>query len=153
MNSKFQVPRLFVNKLPSNLTQAQKLGGMKNATTQFTKFVCCPTCNSLYNLENCIKKQSELPDDELLKCTYVHFPNHPQVRHRKACGTALIKKVTRKTNNSVSLTPKKIYCYKSLTSSLQEMMLRPGFIEKCEEWRSRDGKEEGTLSDVYDGSI
>ena len=57
-----------------------------------------------------------------------------------------------KANSPAIFHPYLIYCYKSVIDSLQELMLRKGFIEKCELWRQRNVLA-GTYSDVYDGNV
>ena len=52
----------------------------------------------------------------------------------------------------MTLYPKQMFCYMSIIKSLSEMVFRPGFIDKCEEWRCRS-KQDGFLSDVYDGKV
>ena len=52
-------------------------------------------------------------------------------------------------NGKVIYHPLLIYCYKSITDSLQEMLNRPQFLELCEAWRSADDK----YCDVYDGKV
>ena len=47
--------------------------------------------------------------------------------------------------------PFRLYCYKSLQSSLQNLLLRPGFIEGCEHWKTRNTS--GTICDVYEGTV
>lgn len=39
-----------------------------------------------------------------------------------------------------------------MKESLQELILRPGFVEKCEAWRSRNIAVD-TLADIYDGKV
>lgn len=51
--------------------------------------------------------------------------------------------------NPTGLHPNLVFCYKSLTESLQELLLRPGFFEMCEEWR----KYKNPSADIYDGNI
>ena len=45
----------------------------------------------------------------------------------------------------------KVYCYQSVKSSLQKFLLRPGFAEICEHWRSLSSSTEPR--DIYDGKI
>jgi hypothetical protein len=47
----------------------------------FTKFVVCPKCKSLYKFEDCIVKRSG--QQVSAKCTFVAWPNHP---HRSKRG-------------------------------------------------------------------
>lgn len=45
--------------------------------------------------------------------------------------------------------PKIVYCYKSVISYLRSLLMRPGFVDKCEMRKT----VAGTLSDVYDGKV
>ena len=51
----------------------------------------------------------------------------------------------------ISRTGTIIYCYVSLISSLQTLVMRRGFVEQCESTRGKFSPS--GLSDVYDGSI
>ena len=51
-----------------------------------------------------------------------------------------------------SLYPRLIYCYKSVIESLQEMVSKPGFIDKYELWRERNIPQ-GVYADVFDGKV
>ena len=86
-----------------------------------------------------------------LTCTHTKFPNHPQVQHRRPCGKALFKKV-KTTKRNIVYRPLLIYCYISVTESLQAMLLQPNFITRCEAWRSRKVTP-GVYRDVYEGKI
>ena len=54
--------------------------------------------------------------------------------------------------NKLKLVPHLVYCYRSIIQSLQEMILRPRFVEHCEVWRKRNVPP-GMLNDVYDGKV
>ncbi|KAK3744047.1 hypothetical protein QZH41_011920 [Actinostola sp. cb2023] len=58
----------------------------------------------------------------------------------------------RSKSGSLYLQPKRIYCFQSLISSLNKLLSRTGFQEKCEVWRGRN-LEQGTMGDVYEGRI
>ena len=62
----------------------------------------------------------------------------------------LLKQV--KLARKLVLKPTKIYCYKSITDSLREMLARPGIVEMCEEWRDRH-KVHDIYADVFDGKV
>ena len=47
--------------------------------------------------------------------------------------------------------PHKIYCYKSLTSAFQDLLLSSGFVEDCNHWRNRTCSN--LLQDLYDGRV
>ena len=81
-------PHSFLSKLPSNLRAARSVVG--NSKCTFERFVCCPNCCSIYSLQDCIIKH---PNGSLesKKCSFVPFPNHPQVQHRKPCEAVLMK--------------------------------------------------------------
>ncbi len=127
------LPTSFVDAFPSSLYSARKCAG--NERDHFDRYVCCPSCHSLYSLNECVVKMSD-GQVESKKCSFVRFPSHPQPQHRKACGTPLMKKVKSRTKG-VSLYPRLVYCYKSVIDSLQEMLMRPDFFKKCELWRDR----------------
>ena len=128
-------PRNFVLanfKMPSSIyLMKQMLGGIKD----FKRFVVCRKCSHVYELENC-KDRNGLSKT----CSFVCFPNHPQRRMRQPCGTILLK--------TVELT----YCYLSIETSLQSMLLRPSFVMECSKWRTREVKS-GVLQDIYDGAL
>ncbi len=50
------------------------------------------------------------------------------------------------------LYPRQIYCYNSLINALKEKVYPPGFVDKCEAWRSRVPPQD-ILEDVFDGKI
>ena len=50
------------------------------------------------------------------------------------------------------LYPRMIFTYKSILESLQEMLNRPGFSEKCELWRSLP-HQDVIYTDIYEGDI
>ena len=133
------LPQLFLDSLPVNMYTARKVLVKKQS---FTKYVCCPKCGSLYSITDCSEK---------IHCDFVKFPNHSQPQHRKPCGTMLVKEVKNR-NGKIIFYPKFIYCYKSVVDSLQEMLRRPGFYAKCEQWRIRSAQND-VLSDVYDGTV
>lgn len=82
----------FLSKLPSNIRAARQLatsGGKKN---EFTQYICCPTCHSLYDRDDgliCLPNGHT----ESKKCTFRQFPNHPMQQFRELCGTLLMKNV------------------------------------------------------------
>lgn len=45
-----------------------------------------------------------------------------------------------------------LHCYNSVRQSLEALVKRPGFLEKCEEWWLRKIPE-GVLGEVYDGQV
>lgn len=142
------IPQSFLAKLPLNLRAARSIAG--NTKSQFQRFVCCPSCRSIYPWQECIIK---LPDGSLesKRCSFIRFPNHPQIQHRKSCDVVLMKKVKSASGNVV-LYPKQIYTYKSIIESLKELLARPDFSMKCEAWRNLPCRDE-YFNDVFDGQV
>ena len=135
-------------KLPRTMYMTKKLlGTHKDA---FIQYVSCPTCSAIYDLKKCIET---LPDKSVVsrKCSFVEFPEHPVMHYRQPCGTVLMKQVRTSAGNHI-LYPRNIYCYTSLIQSLQLLLLSPGFMQSCEEWRSM-GTVNGIYRDIYDGNI
>lgn len=134
---------VIVAKVPSSIyTMRQMLGGI----VEFTRFVVCRKCHHVYKLKNC-KDRNGLSK----KCEFVIFPNHPQRRMRQPCGTILLKTVELSSCKKI-LYPHLTYCYLSIETSLQSMLLRPSFITACSKWKTREVKS-GVLQDIYDGRL
>ena len=51
---------------------------------------------------------------------------------------------------TLEYTPKHIYCYQPLSKSLDNLLSRLGFLDKCNAWRRRPATR-GFYSDIYDG--
>ena len=51
------------------------------------------------------------------------------------------------------LTPRAVYAYKSIESSLAKLFSQPGFVEKCNLWRRRTTPSSVHYTDVYDGKV
>ena len=99
--------------------------------------------------EDCIEKSVTGRHKKSKRCKHVNYPNHPRTNKRKPCGTLLLKKVRNK--SGYKLLPIKAYPYKPLKCSIEQMVQRNGFIEKCEQWRNRSISA-SYLADVYDGA-
>lgn len=138
----------FAMDLPKSTNAGRKIVGTCN--DEFKKFACCRTCSSIYPIAECTLK---LTSGEISskKCAYVRYPNHPQQWRRKACECNLMKHV-KTSARTLTLKPFQIYCYKSLTSSLTELLHRSDFFEQCEHWRNRRTKP-NVFCDIYDGAI
>ena len=116
---------------------------------KFVKYAVCPKCDTLYNFDDCYELRNRRRVSK--NCAFVEFPNHRQLFHRTSCGEPLFREVTLKIGQT-KLYPFKVYCYQSVTDTLQRFIMRPGFALKCELWRNR-GKPNGLLCDVFDGRI
>lgn len=119
-----------------------------NNYSDFTKYVVCSRCHRLYRFSDCVTVSDEHQGSKT--CAYVRFPNHPQARSRGECGCALLKTVQLASGRRI-LYPFKVFPYKTLSSSLQELLLRPGFADLCQHWKSRSVPT--SFQDVYDGKI
>ena len=142
------LPEAFLQNLPSNLHSARKK--TKYMDSWNDTFICCPGCSRLYNREECFNRLNGKTEGK--RCTFVKFSFHPQPRHRKPCSQSLMIMKEVKYGTKIHLYPRAVYCYKSIIDSLQELLQRPGFLSKCELWRTRP-TQTGVYSDVYDGSV
>ena len=135
----------FVAKLassfPKSIYMLQKYFGIEE---EFTRFVVCKKCYNVCTYETCIDIHGLQKASK--KCSYRLHANS-----RSECGALLLKSVTL-SNSQVRLYPFKVFCYQSLNKSLQKLVLRPGFIEHCELWRSVS-KRDNELQDIYDGKL
>lgn len=107
---------------------------------KFMKQAVCVKCETLYSFEDCYKKTRF--NTTVKCCAYKPF--------QKSCNHPLMKEIVSSSGNR-KMYPHKIYCFVSLISSLQNLLLRTGFIEQCES--TRNMFSESGLSDVYDGTI
>ena len=78
-------------------------------------------------------------------CNYRPHPNS-----RSQCGVHLLRSVNLLSGKQL-LYPFKVFCYQGLRVSIRNFLLRPGFVELCEHWRSLPNSTE--LRDIYDGKI
>lgn len=115
----------------------------------FVKYVVCPSCHSLYRLENCFTVTAGKKEPKT--CSYVAYPRHPHSQRRLPCGTRLLSEVKLKSGNS-KFYPRKFYCYKPISESLLSLCKREGFLASCEVWRLRNIPD-GMLCDIYDGQV
>ncbi|XP_070537876.1 uncharacterized protein [Ptychodera flava] len=116
----------------------------------FQKFVMCPKCHTRYDYNEAFEVNSR-GKKKSKTCTHITFPNHPHRKQRRPCGAFLMKTVRGK-NGAEYLYPKRLFCYRSIKETLQELLKRPGFLQKCQEWKQRDIPD-GILADVYDGRV
>ena len=135
------------NNFPHSLYRAKKFLGQLNEN--FTKFVACPRCHKLYKYEECWTANREGKETKL--CSFVKFPRHTLLTMRRPCGEPLLQ-AARTSSGTTHLVAFNTYCYKSIVSSLEEILNRPNINEMCEKWRTLDCKD-GMLDDVYDGNM
>ena len=110
----------------------------------FVRYVVCRQCYSVYEYNQCVDSGSSLLSKT---CTY-----RPHTTFHKYCGVKLLKTVHLK-GDKKKLIPFKVYCYNSLQTSLQKLLLHPEFVNLCEHWRKRKPSSPNIMSDIYDGKI
>ena len=100
----------------------------------------------------CIISNTESSEEELWESNYieVRYPNHTQHLRREPCEAVLLKTIEFSSGRKI-LYPNKIFCHKYVKSSLQELLLLPGFQQDCEHWRSRSICDD--LRDVYNSNV
>lgn len=116
----------------------------------YKEYVVCPKCDSLYQLKDCIKLNPN-GTTESKTCCHVATPDHLHRSRRVACGCVLLRR--QGTKKRVILTPRKVFLFMSVKRSLENLLNRPGFVNKCELWRSRRDQTSEYLGDVYDGEV
>lgn len=129
------------NVFPEVPSSLYKMRRMLNGVKEFTRYIVCRKCSSVYKLEDCKDRNGRVR-----KCQFVLFPNHPQSRMRKPCDMLLLKSVELPSNKKI-LYPYLTYCYLSIETSLQAMLLRPSFLTECNKWRTRTVKN-NVLQDI-----
>ena len=137
--------KAMVPPIPSSFHQLKLALPLQN---RFKQFVACTKCWKFYHYGECVERSGAFRASKV--CTHVSYPDHPHRTGQKECGNVLLKSVSFLSGKKV-LVPLKVYCYKSLQSSLRELLVRPGFNNSCQHWRLRDRTER--MSDVYDGKV
>ena len=126
----------FASKLPNTIFLAKKV--LKQNDT-FQQYTVCPKCSTIYKINECIETLADKTQISK-KCVHIEFPNHPMPRFRQPCDTGLMKRVKCSgAHGSTILYPRSVYCYQSLIQSLQFLLNRCDFLEKCEKWKVIDG--------------
>ena len=118
----------------------------------FIKFIVCQKCHKLYYYDQCMIVTGSQTSSKV--CSYVAFPNHPQISRRKQCGCLLLKSIERRSKKC--LYPFKVYCYKSLQDSLQILFQRKSFVSDCEIWKKTNQQASAPqeiIKDIYNGNI
>ena len=130
-------------------TSVYRLRQTAKNSIDFTRYVVCPKCHKLYTFSDCVTVSGEQRSSKT--CTYICFPNHPHSRHRThECGQILMKTIQFTSTRRI-LYPFKVFPYRSLVSSLQDLLVRPQFADLCQHWKSRSAHT--TFDDVYDGKV
>jgi hypothetical protein len=125
---------------PQTFHQYQLLLAGIIPTTSFEKRAVCAKCDEIYRFEECVKKVGTQTSSVMCK----------KKIFRRRCNQILMKQIVTRTG-TIKFYPLKVYCYISLISCLQALVMRKGFIEQCESTQTQFSAM--GLSDVYDGSI
>ena len=113
----------------------------------FVKYVVCPKCCKCYEYGECLVERNG--QSIAKRCS-----NKLYYRGKtRICSSQLVKKITLK-DNVIKFYPLHYYCYNSIINALEKMTEKPGFVEKCEQWRSNGTDNHGSvLTDVYHGKL
>lgn len=134
--------------LPRSLYMIRKYLGVNR--DDFEKFIVCPKCSSCYKPEDCVRTLSN-GRKKGERCSFVEFPQHPRRTQRKPCGASLFKAVRSK-HGELILKAKRVFCYRSVKKTLQEFLKRPGFADKCEQYKNSP-RDPNLLGDICDGRV
>ena len=123
--------------MPRSLYKSnQEMGNVSGPLSDsFTKRSVCRRCHSLYSYSESLA---------IKHCSNKAVPGSRQ------CGESLLRGIV-SASGKKRFYPQQIFCFTTLVSSLQTLVLRPGFIELCESTRGLI--DPCGFSSVYDGHI
>ena len=99
----------------------------------FRRYVACKRYHTIYSFKDCIKFGSTSSCRTSKCCSNRPF-------NRQECGTLLLKSVQMSTGTKL-LYPYLTYCFLGTKTPLQSLLLRQGFVDNCNEWKTRDVSE------------
>ena len=134
---------------PKSVAMVYKLLGIESET--FRKYVVCPKCCSVYEMECCFEKQAD-GRKKSKYCVYIAYPNHPRNSMRKECGALLLQKVVKSTS-LYDLRQFRTYVYQPLELALGHLFLRANFLKLTERWRNLPVIDNCFLRDIYCGEV
>jgi len=137
----------FSEKIPISIKTCYK--SCFSEDINFESYVVCPTCNSVYNYDDCVNKRANGVSVSK-RCKSIAYPNHPHQSQRQPCSAILLKKV--RTKKKYILRPHLVYPYNFLQNSIEQLCKRESFLIECEKWRNRTIPD-GFLCDIYDGLL
>lgn len=103
----------------------------------FVQYAVCPKCHSIYPKDDVVSRR-------ISKCTFRKWPDHPQIRRRRPCNAQL--------HRGQSRIPKRVYCFRSISTYLKHFVNQSDFITRCNAWRQRTLRE-NYIADIYDGTL
>ena len=131
---------LLSEKLPSSLyTAKKKLFSELQQSQQITNKLVCPRCYQFHCHSSCSIVIGNCT------CLQEEFPKS------RICNQQLTKSVFLSSGKHLYY-PLKTFCYFPLKGYIQRLLIRSGFLNKCQDWMNRFISS-GNLSDVYDGAI
>ena len=100
------------------------------------RYVTCQKCYSVYKYSDCIEKVGTIVSPQV--CV------HKVSRYARPCNGVLLKTVELQGGEVIHY-PIKVFCYMPLKLSLELLLKRPGFHQRCEHWRLNNGEEASTM--------
>ena len=125
---------------PETLYQAKSKYNLNQ--DRFKRYVVCKKCHQVYFLNVCIDVTGSSRKSRL--CSFKGLEKHQ-------CGTLLLKFVELRSGTKIFL-PFLTYCYIDLKTSMQRLLMRSHFVEKCEIWRHHNSSD-SALRFIYDGKV
>lgn len=81
--------KMLTDTFPDTLLKAQRVARLNR--DDFIKYVCCPKCFAIYNMEDCF---DEVGTQRILRlCCSARFPRHPWRSMRGVCSSTLLKTI------------------------------------------------------------
>ncbi|XP_035679990.1 uncharacterized protein LOC118418252 [Branchiostoma floridae] len=115
----------------------------------FTKYCVCPNpkCCKLYPMDKLYEVVNGV--ERPRRCD-----NSRKVRKRNIkCNTIISREIITTVSRRRVYYPLKVYCFKSIIESLESLVKKEGFEEKCEAWRDRNVSHMGLYGDVFEGKV
>lgn len=112
----------------------------------FVRYIVCPNCTKMYKYDDCFIDDHTIP--RLLKCNDILRQTKRKTTY---CNQIMFRKIILKGGDE-AFYPRKVFCFRSLIDSLEDILRRPGYEELGEHWRNRETIP-GHACDVYDGKV
>ena len=131
--------------IPDTLTKVRTMLSINR--DGFQRFIVCQRCDSTYDYNDCF------PTRQIVNCTHVHFPRHPQVHMHTKCNEPLLKNVKTTTGKRL-FAPLKVFLYKikSLIDLIKGLIQQPGTLDLLTHWWEHTIVD-GVMTDIYDGVV
>ena len=138
------------NSMPLSIKSLRNPTG--NGNKNYISYVMCSRCYKLYPPSFCLTVKDFSGVLTSAKCHYVAFPQHPQVYRRITCEEKLSKSIKCKNSKVIKFTPRYVYCYHSIKTSIMNFNNRDTFWDLCNAWKQQplDGS---IMGDIYNGNI